>query len=238
MPDATFRSSPARTVLNDLFAASERVDRPLLAQFASLPAAEQAAFLADHHTLYAVHAKDAYLPVSRATGELLYLLARARRPSTIVEFGTSFGVSTIFLASALRDQGHGRLVGTELTPTKAARARANVAAAGLGELVEIREGDALETLRRELPGPVGFFLLDGAKALYADVLRVLAPSLEVGAIVVADNADMDASFRAELRASAAWLTIPWADDLEVSMWLGDGLRGSGTRPSSPRTSLP
>ena len=95
--------------------------------------------------------KDQPLPVSRTTGRLLYMLARSVRARTIVEFGTSFGISTLHLAAALRDNGGGRLIGSEFEPSKITRARANLHAAGLSDLVEIREGDALQTLARDLP---------------------------------------------------------------------------------------
>ena len=119
--------------------------------------------------------KDQPLPVSRATGRLLYMLARSVRARTIVEFGTSFGISTLHLAAALRDNGGGRLIGSEFEPSKIARARANLGTAGLSDLVEIREGDALETLARDLPNSIDFVLLDGAKISirpYSRCLRV------------------------------------------------------------------
>ena len=107
--------------------------------------------------------KDQPLPVSRATGRLIYMLARSAQARTIVEFGTSFGISTLHLAAALRDNGGGRLIGSEFEPSKIARALANLGAAGLSDLVEIREGDALQTLARDLPDLIDFVLLDGAK---------------------------------------------------------------------------
>ena len=96
-------------------------------------------------------AKDLFLPVSSETGTLLYMLARAAKARSIVEYGTSFGLSTLHLAAALRDNGGGRLIGSEFEPSKVARAREHLAEAGLADLVEIREGDALETLARDLP---------------------------------------------------------------------------------------
>lgn len=54
--------------------------------------------------------KDFPLAVSRETGTLLYMMARSSRTRTIVEFGTSFGISTLHLAVALRDNGGGRLI--------------------------------------------------------------------------------------------------------------------------------
>ena len=86
---------------------------------------------------------DNFLAVSPTYGRFLYAIARAYKATRIVEFGTSMGISTIYLAAALRDNGDGHLIGTELEPAKVARARANLDAAGLGDLVDIREGDTL-----------------------------------------------------------------------------------------------
>jgi predicted O-methyltransferase YrrM len=77
-----------------------------------------------------------FLNVSADFGRFLYMCARARRARQIVEFGTSFGISRIHLACALRDNAGGYLIGTELEPTKAKRAGENLAAAGLADLVE------------------------------------------------------------------------------------------------------
>ncbi len=88
------------------------------------------------------------ISVTAEVGALLYLLARSRDARMVVEFGTSLGVSAIYLAAALRDAGVGSLVTTELLPEKARGAARNVADAGLGDLVEIRVGDALATLTR------------------------------------------------------------------------------------------
>jgi predicted O-methyltransferase YrrM len=130
---------------------------------------------------------DKLLSINAAQGDLLYLLARAQSTRCAVEFGTSFGVSTIYLAAAIRDaRSDGQVIGTELVPTKAANARANLAAAGLAAHVEIREGDARETLR-DLERPVDFLLLDGSPALAIEILRIVEPNLAHGAIVAVDN---------------------------------------------------
>src|SRR6185295_8313205 len=105
--------------------------------------------------------KDAYIPVDPDQGRLLYLTARAIGARTIVEFGTSFGISTIYLAAAAR-ANNGVVIGTELEPTKVKAARANVAEAGLAQFVDIREGDAMKTLAA-LDATVDFVLLDGWK---------------------------------------------------------------------------
>lgn len=132
----------------------------------------------------------AYMAIGWEFGKLLYGLARSIRAETIVEFGTSFGISTIFLASAIRDNGAGRVVTTEFEPAKAERARENLAAAGVEEWVELRIGDARETLS-DSPRDIDMVFLDGAKELYIDVLKLLEPHLRAGGIVASDNTDHD-----------------------------------------------
>lgn len=141
---------------------------------------------ADYRAAYRGHA-DHFLAISPAYGRFLYAIARARRATRIVEFGTSMGVSTIYLAAALGDNGGGSLIGSELEPTKVVRARANLEAAGLADLVEIREGDALETLR-DVGGVVDFLSIDGAFSLYLPILKLIEPRLTPGAVILGENA--------------------------------------------------
>jgi len=164
--------------------------------------------------------KDYPLPVSRETGLLLYMLAHSCRARTIVEFGTSFGISTLHLAAALRDNGGGRLITSEFEPSKAARARENLTAGGLMDLVEIREGDALETLSVDLPDGIDLVLLDGAKGLYPDVLGLLETHLRPGALIVADNADHSPDYLARVRGTAGYMSTPFGEDVELSMRVG------------------
>ncbi|MFG1933339.1 class I SAM-dependent methyltransferase [Mycobacterium sp. NPDC048908] len=133
---------------------------------------------------------DFYLPVTPEAGRLLYALVRASRPSTVVEFGMSLGISAIHLASAVRDNGSGRLVTTELSATKVATAKETFVATGLDDLITVLEGDALQTLVG-IDGPVEFVLLDGWKELYLPVAKLLEPKLSAGALIVADNTSMD-----------------------------------------------
>jgi predicted O-methyltransferase YrrM len=130
-----------------------------------------------------------YIPVTPEAGRLLYSLVRATRPATIVEFGMSFGISAIHLASAVRDNGTGRVVTTELSAEKIAAAKQTFVETGLDDLITILEGDALSTLA-DLDGPVGFALIDGWKELYLPVIKVIEPRLVPGALVVADNTEM------------------------------------------------
>jgi predicted O-methyltransferase YrrM len=118
-----------------------------------------------------------------------YLLLRALGARQIIEFGTSYGISTIYLALAVRDNGGGRVVGTEMVASKAARAREHLREAGLSEFVEVRDGNALETLR-DLEGPVDFLLNDGFPQYALEVLKLCAPKLRAGAVVFADNVGM------------------------------------------------
>ena len=165
--------------------------------------------------------KDLPLPVSRETGALLYMLARGCGARTIVEFGTSFGISTLHLAAALRDNGGGRLITCEFEPSKVARARNNLTEGGLIDLVEIREGDALETLSVDLPATIDLLLLDGAKALYPEILSLVESRLRRGAFIVADNADDSPEYLARVRSPASGYTsTPFADDVELSMRIG------------------
>lgn len=164
--------------------------------------------------------KDIPLPVSRETGSLLYMLTRSTRAQSILEFGTSFGVSTIYLAAALRDNGGGRIITTEFEPSKAARARQNLREAGLIDLVEIREGDALETLAIDLPETFDLVLLDGAKSLYADILNCVQERLRPGSLVLVDDARYCAEFISHMRTDVnRYVSVPLAGDLEISMRL-------------------
>lgn len=130
---------------------------------------------------------EAYLPISAEGGRLLYALVRAARPDTVVEFGTSFGISTLYLAAAVRDNGIGRVVTTEMSAAKVDAARANFAEAGVGDLISVLPGDARETLA-QVSGPVGVLLLDGWKDLCLPVLRQLEDRLADGALVIGDDA--------------------------------------------------
>lgn len=174
----------------------------------------------EYATLYGA-LKDYPLAVSRDTGRLLYMLARGLKARTIVEFGVSFGISTLHMAAALRENGGGLLITSEFEPSKAAQARENLAAGGVLDLVELREGDALKTLATDLPDAIDLVLLDGAKALYSDVLDLLESRLRPGAMIVADNADYCPEYLARVRSpTGGYLSVPFDTDVELSMRLG------------------
>lgn len=163
--------------------------------------------------------KDLPLAVSRETGTMLYMLARNGNARNIVEFGTSFGVSTLFLAAALRDNGGGGLITSEFEPSKVAKARENLVAGGLFDLAEIREGDALQTLSRDLPESIDLLLLDGAKALYPEILSLVEKRLRPGAFIVADDAGYSPEYVSRIRSSGLYMSVSLAEDVELSMRL-------------------
>lgn len=125
------------------------------------------------------------LAIKREVGELLYVLVVSRGASRVVEFGASLGVSTIYLAAALDDAGGSPLITTEQLPDKAQALSDNVRDAGFEDLVEVRVGDAMETLA-DVTGPIDFLFLDGRNDLYLSMLRMLEPQLASDAMVVAD----------------------------------------------------
>ncbi|OZI38510.1 methyltransferase [Bordetella genomosp. 10] len=216
----TLTSAPLAPLLAQLFQQADAATSP---DVAAMPRDERERLMkskTEYLDLYG-RLKDLWLPVSRETGKLLYMLARGIGARNIVEYGTSFGISTLHLAAALRDNGGGRLIGSEFEPAKVARAREHMVAGGVADLVEIRAGDALETLARDLPATIDFVLLDGAKALYADILQRLEGRLRAGALIVADNADLCPEYLARVRApDSGYLSVPFADDVELSMRLG------------------
>lgn len=219
----TLMSSPLSSVLDGLFAEADASIAGIRQEMAKLPPEERAAMMASktEYRVFYERAKDFPLAVSRETGTLLYMLARSTGARNIVEFGTSFGVSTLHLAAALRDNGGGRLVTSEFESSKVARARANFSAAGVADLVDLREGDALETLAKGLPPAIDLVLLDGAKGLYPAILELVEPHLRAGAFIVADNADWSPEYLARVRSPAqGYLSVPFAEDVELSMRLG------------------
>jgi predicted O-methyltransferase YrrM len=219
----TLTQSPLAPLLERLFQEAGAVSPLSIPWVAALSREERERLLhskTEYLELYG-RLKDAALAVSRETAVLLYMLARSAGARTIVEFGMSFGISTLHLAAALRDNGGGRLITTEFEPSKVARARNNLRDGGLADLVEIREGDALKTLARDLPSQVDLLLLDGAKALYPDILSLLEERLRPGALIVADNAKDSPDYLARVRATGSgYLSTPLSEDVELSMRLG------------------
>ncbi|WP_242168060.1 MULTISPECIES: class I SAM-dependent methyltransferase [unclassified Pseudomonas] len=215
----TLTTAPLAPLIERLYAQADASTSPI---FNDLSGEERDRLMhskTDYLELYTL-LKHLWLPVSRDTGNLLYMLARSSNARAIVEFGTSFGLSTLFLAAALRDNGGGVLIGSEFEPAKIALAREHFIQGGVSDLIEIREGDALVTLASDLPEAVDLLLLDGAKALYGDVLNLVEKYLRPGAWVVADNTNYCPEYLAHVREPAnGYLSVPFADDIELSIRL-------------------
>jgi predicted O-methyltransferase YrrM len=216
----TLTTAPLAPLLDRLFEAADAVSPATSLVVTALSHDERERLMrskTDYREFYG-RMKDLPLAVSRETGELLYMLARSSAARTIVEFGTSFGISTLHLAAALRDNGGGHLITSEFEPSKVVRARDHLTEGGLIDLVEIREGDALQTLSVDLPETVDLLLLDGAKALYPEILSLVERCLRTGALIIADNADCSPDYLARVRSAAnGYMSTPFADDVELSM---------------------
>jgi predicted O-methyltransferase YrrM len=218
----TLASPRLQAVLSQLFAAAavqEADDTPAPPPPAGRPSWD-AASAQERADAFA----DAYIPISAEAGKLLYALVRAARPQTVVEFGTSFGISTIYLAAAVTDNGTGQVLTTELSSAKVKAAQANLQQAGVDGPVTILAGDARETLA-DLPGPIGLVLLDGWKELCLPVLRLLEPKLAAGALVAADDTSFTsmAGYLDYVRDPAhGYVTVafPVEDGMEISSWTG------------------
>ncbi len=167
------------------------------------------------------HLKNAYIPVDHDQGKMLFITAKAIRAQTIVEFGTSFGISTIYLGAAAR-ANNGRVIGTECEPAKVKAARANVADAGLAQFVDILEGDAMKTLA-SLDATIDFLLLDGWKDIYLPMIKMLTPKMRAGAIVLADNIF---TFKKTLRPYVAHMQDRANGFESVTLPLGHGMEYS------------
>lgn len=145
---------------------------------------------------------------------------------TVVEAGTSFGVSTLYLAAAMRDNGGGRVIATEWEAAKAALAEAHFAEAGLAAFIELRQGDLRETLRHFMPPSVDLLLLDIWTPMARPAVELVAPHMRSGAVIVTDNTAKRRRQYAELLAylhdpSTGFITqtLPFDGGLEFSLKL-------------------
>lgn len=132
--------------------------------------------------------KDVYLSITREQGIYLKQLIIDNNLKNLVEFGTSFGISTLFLAeAALKTKG--KIITTELIQSKAEKAIENFKKAGVNNLIEVKIGNALETLNN-YNEPIDFLLLDGWKDLYLPLFLLLKPNFHDKTVIYVDNADM------------------------------------------------
>lgn len=187
-------------------------------------------FYAQHPTEDEIKAfrGDKLVALDRDKAEFCYQLCRATNARRIVEVGTSYGVSTLYLAAAIRDNvrasgGTGVVIGTEYEPAKAAIARNHFAQAGLSRFIDLREGDLRETLK-QIDGPVDFMLVDIWIVMARPALELIAPHLKPGAIVVCDNTAQYCKEYADYFAFLAdpangfhTMTLPFDGGLELSV---------------------
>jgi predicted O-methyltransferase YrrM len=179
--------------------------------------------------------RDKLVALDREKAEFCYHVCRALQARRVVEAGTSFGVSTLFLAAAVRDNreqerqrldDHGRsfvVIGTESEPEKARMARGYFAEAGLADLIDLREGDLRETLV-DVEGPVDFMLIDIWTPMARPALTLIAPHLREGAVVICDNTLQFREaykeyfdFVRDPRNGLRTMTLPFAGGLEFTV---------------------
>jgi len=168
---------------------------------------------------------DKMVALEKDKAEFCYALCRALGAKCIVECGTSFGVSTLYLAQAVKDNGGGTVIATEWEAAKAKVARQNFAAAGLSQFIDLREGDLKDTLK-VIDGPVDFVLLDIWAEAVMPALANIAPHLRQGAVIIADNTksarrgyEAYFTFIADPKNRLRTLTLPFAGGLELTVRL-------------------
>lgn len=171
---------------------------------------------------------DKLVALDRDKAEFCYQLCRAKNARRIVEIGTSYGVSTLYLAAAVRDNlrgggGDGVVIGTEYESEKAKAARKHFEEAGLSRFIDLREGDLRETLK-QIDGPVDFMLVDIWIAMARPALELVASHLQTGAIVLCDNTERYRNDYADYFAfindpanGFRTMTLPFDGGLELSV---------------------
>jgi predicted O-methyltransferase YrrM len=169
---------------------------------------------------------DKLVALDRDKAEFCYQLCRANNARRIVEIGTSYGVSTLYLAAAVRDNvhadgGNGVVIATEYEANKACAARAHFEQAGLSRFIDLREGDLRQTLK-QIDGPVDFVLVDIWITMARPALELVTPHLRSGAIVISDNTEQYRSDYADYFAfleghGFRTMTLPFGGGLELSV---------------------
>jgi predicted O-methyltransferase YrrM len=171
------------------------------------------------------HYADKLVALDRDKAELCYTLCRAIGARRIAEVGTSFGVSTLYLAAAVRDNGGGAVIGAEHEPGKVQAARSNFEAAGLSQFVDLREGDLLDAFGA-IDAPIDFVLFDIWVQMVRPVLDLLLPHLRPGAVICTDNTasrDAYAPFFEVINDPAhgfRTMTLPFKGGFEMSVKCG------------------
>ncbi|KAF4850434.1 hypothetical protein CGCSCA4_v003697 [Colletotrichum siamense] len=180
-------------------------------------------------------ALDRFVALEPDKCALVYLLLRAAGARYVVEAGTSFGVSTIWLALAVGQNAglqnsDGIVIATENEPTKASRAREHWKRAGrdVEKWIRLKEGDLRETLKTDVPEQIDFLLLDIWSALALPTLKVIKTRLKPGALIVADNVVSSKDGYADLiaylddpRNRFKTTTAPYSGGLLVAVYTGN-----------------
>ena len=135
--------------------------------------------------------KHAYLSITEEQGLFLVDLIKKNNLKNIVEFGTSFGISTLFLAQGALET-KGRIITTELIASKAEKAMENFKKAEVSNIIDVRIGDAMQTLQNH-KAPIDLLFLDGWKDLYQPLFNMLESNFHTNTIIYVDNANMTES---------------------------------------------
>jgi predicted O-methyltransferase YrrM len=206
----------ARTL--DRLHKNARTDLARIALVAPLVVPDFFGFRKSEDAVLSRRMQKTYLPVSRSQGRMLYLIARSIDARRIVEFGTSFGISTLYLSAAIKDNGGGIVIGTEIEPSKHAKANAHLREAGLAQFADVRLGDAMQTLA-DVDAPIDMVLLDGWKDGYLPVLKLLEPKLRPRAVVLADNIY---TFKKALRPYVEYVQSEGSGYVSTTLDISDG----------------
>ena len=225
---SVMNDSKLEALLAKLHAQSDSQEQAMAAYYAADVAGAEGARPADEKAFLS----DKFVALDRDKAEFCYQLCRALDARRVVEAGTSYGVSTLYLAAAVRDNARvggstsGVVIGTEYEPAKAAAARATFAAAGLTSYIDLREGDLRQTLR-DVGGAVDFMLVDIWTPMARPALELVAPRLRPGAAVVCDNTE---EYREEYRdyfdfiagqsGRLRTMTLPFRGGLELTVCCG------------------
>jgi predicted O-methyltransferase YrrM len=212
-------------LLAGLHARSDSQEESMAAHYAVWPEGAERSRPADEKAFLS----DKFVALDRDKAEFCYQLCRALNAARVVEAGTSYGVSTLYLAAAVRDNARaaggaaGVVIGTEHEPAKAAAARATFAAAGLAPFIDLREGDLRQTLR-DVGGAVDFMLVDIWTPMARPALELVAPRLRPGAAVVCDNTEAHREeyrdyfdFIASRFPRLRTMTLPFRGGLELTV---------------------
>jgi len=156
----------------------------LVKQYGDLAPEKKGLFLKEHGI--SIEDPTLSLAISPEMGEFLFNLTLSKKPSSVLELGSSNGVSTLYFAEALRLCGGGRVIATEMEVAKCAALRNDVRALGLADYVEVREGDVFETVKN-LQGAFDIVFIDIWASGYLDIFKEVEHLLAPGAMILADN---------------------------------------------------